>query len=79
MTIQTGEKRGSRLVPLLNMISGVLVSSGSAPLSPDDQDLLTDDLPTLALMQRLAFRAMAQPCGDETVQTPCINADFAER
>ncbi len=78
MTIQIEEKQGGRLVPLLHVITGVLDASGS-PMSPDDQSLLTDDLATLALMQRLAFRAMAQPFDNEPVQTPRINADFAER
>ncbi len=79
MTIETQEKQVSRLAPLLHLITGVLASSGSPALSPDDQALLRDDLPTLVVMQRLAFRAIAQPCDEnEMAQTPRINADFGE-
>ncbi len=81
MTIQTHEKQGSRLVPLLNLISGVLEEYTFSALTQEDADLLTrsdDDLVTLALMQRLAFRAIAEKHTsiqqDET-QTPRLNAD----
>ncbi len=82
MTIQTQEKQASRLVPLLNLISGVLEERTSSTLTQEDADLLTRsdaDLLTLAMMQRLAFRAIAQPYDNGTVQTPHINADFSER
>ena len=82
MAIEQQESQG-RLVPLLNLISGVLQEQASSPLTQEDADLLTqsDDLLTLAVMQRLAFRAIAEKHEQQSLdalQTPRLNADFHE-
>ena len=82
MVAELHETQG-RLVPLLNLISGVLEHYTSSTLTQEDADLLTrsdDDLVTLALLQRLAFRAIAEkhhPLTQHNVpQTPRLNADL---
>jgi len=63
-----------RLVPLLHLISGVLEEYTSSALTQED-----DGLVTLALMQRLAFRAVAHKQEQKSrnaTQTPRLNADL---
>ena len=84
MAADVQEMHGRRLVPLLNLISGVLEEYTLSGLTHEDADLLTrsdDDLVTLAVMQRLAFRAAAHKREQSTntvSQTPRLNADFEE-
>ncbi len=81
MVAELQETQG-RLVPLLNLISGVLEQYTSSILTGEDADLLTrsdDDLVTLAFLQRLAFRAIAEkhiPKHRDETQTPRLNADL---
>ena len=83
MTTELQETQG-RLVPLLHLISSVLEEQTSSALTQEDVELLTrsdDDLLTLAVMQRLAFRALAERHEQQsldTPQTPRLNADFHE-
>ena len=77
------QKTQSRLVPLLHLISGVLEEQASSALTQEDTDLLTrsdDNLLTLAVMQRLAFRALAEKRelqALDATQTPRLNADLS--
>ena len=83
MAAELHETQG-RLVPLLHLISDVLEEYTSSSLTQEDADVLTrsdDDLLTLAVMQRLAFRALAEKQEQQsldTSQTARINADFEE-
>ncbi|GAC1427200.1 MAG: hypothetical protein NVSMB54_15670 [Ktedonobacteraceae bacterium] len=82
MAIEQYERQG-RLVPLLNLISGVLEQHTSSALTQEDADALIqsdDDLLALAVMQRLAFRAIVEQQEKQSLdvtQTPCLNADFS--
>ncbi len=83
MAVELQESQG-RLVPLLHLISGVFEEHTSSALTQEDADLLTrsdDDLLTLAVMQRLAFRAIAEKHERQSLDathTPRLNADFHE-
>ena len=77
----TSEKEKQSVSPLITLLNTVLISASSSGLTEEDREMLSDDLATLAVLQRLAFRALAQEREMGTckrTETPRLNADFDE-